>query len=125
MKQFLLSLLVLAMFMPGMACAKFMDHAKPHMQMAQHMPCCPKAKNSSATMLFKDCMKAELSLADNVPLLKKLDIAKPAFPFILAHASGYNDFASTRITHASPFDRTAMLKPAPLPLFLTTQRLRI
>ena len=132
MKKFLLSLLVLVMFTPSLACAGFMDgqkSLKPHMAMsaaAREMPCCPKntQKPDMGGMLFKDCAKIDLQHADNTPLLKKVDIVKVS-PYILpqdmiAESLGILQAHLIR----SPPDPPEIFRSYP-PIFLVTQRLRI
>ncbi len=121
--------MVLAMFTPGLACAQFMDYHKPHMaQMAKDMPCCPKSKSTSdmGGMLFKDCMKVDLQHANDLPLLKKVDIAKHTFPAVqvLAFNEGFASI-SNRTARGPPFERLSDLSESHLPIFLATQRLRI
>jgi hypothetical protein len=129
MKRFILSLMVLVMFTPGLACAQFMQHQQPHMtQTAKDMPCCPKSKAASdmAGMLFKDCMKIDLQHANGAPILKKVDIAKHTFPVvqILALNEGFG-FVGNRTARGPPFERLSGLSETHLPIFLATQRLRI
>jgi len=130
MKHFLLSLMVLMMLTPGLACARFMPHHKasaPHMHMAKDMPCCPKQKTPpcDGTMLFKDCMHIDLQHTVDAPLLKKADIQKytPALFLSDAFGRGFNVMAS-RTARGPPPDRQAVLAESQ-PVYLATLRLRI
>lgn len=128
MKRFLLSLLVLVMFTPSLACAQFMQAQKPHMEMAgmaKSMPCCPKEtqKSDMGGMLFKDCAKIDLQHATDAPLLKKADIAKIS-PYILPPAVAAHSYGTmqARLIRGPPPPEITGSYP---PVFLATQRLRI
>ncbi len=131
MKRFILSLLVLVMFTPSLACAKFMDHQKtpqPHMTMmasAQGMPCCPEAnqKSDAGTRLFKDCAKIDLQHVGDVSLLKKADSAN--VPYILPQVLTADNLAISKglLMHGPPA-LAENFRSYP-PVFLATQRLRI
>lgn len=130
MKNFLLTLLIFAMFTPGLACAQFMQPHKTHMSMAgtmRDMPCCPKPaqKECPGGMFFKDCMKIDLQHTTDAPLVKKTDIVK-IVPYILPQDVMVHSFG---ILQASlirgPPDPPEIASLSSLPIFLTTQRLRI
>jgi len=131
MRRFILSLMVLIMFTPGLACAQFMQHQQqqPHMaQMAKDMPCCPKPaqKDCPGGMFFKDCMKIDLLHASDAPILKKVDIAKHTFPVVQILALNESFcFISNSTARGPPFERLSGLSETHLPIFLATQRLRI
>jgi len=132
MKKFLLSLMVLVMFTPSLACAKFMDaqkSQKPHMAMAgmaEGMPCCPKSdqKSDRGAMLFKDCAQIDLQHMNDAPLLKKAGIVK-ILPYLLPQDLIAGNFAVSRalLIHGPP-DPPEIFRSYP-PIFLATQRLRI
>jgi hypothetical protein len=126
MKRFLLSLMVLVMLTPGLACAQFMDNHKA--PMAKTMSDCPKSKTSpeKGMTFFKDCLKVDLQQASSAPLLKNPDIAKHSFPFVQVLA--LNKEFSSPGNHAArgpPFEGRLSLSGTQLPIFLMTQRLRI
>jgi hypothetical protein len=134
MKKFLLSLLVLVMLTPGLACAKFVDNQKsqkPHMAMAgmaKEMPCCPESDQKSgdiSTMFFKDCAKIDLQHVKDGPLLKKVDLVKISPPYILAQDLTADNLAISgdRLIHDPP-DPPEIFQSYP-PIFLATLRLRI
>lgn len=129
MKKVLLSLLILVMFTPSLACAQFMQVKKPHMAMAgmaKDMPCCPKSaqKSDMGGMLFKDCAKIDLQHTTDAPLLKKVEIVKIP-PYILPQDVTAHSFGvlQARLIRGPP-DPPEIFRSYP-PIFLTTQRLRI
>lgn len=129
MKKFLLSLLILVMFTPSLACAQFMQMQKPHMAMAgmaEDMPCCPKSaqKSDMGGMLFKDCAKIDLQHTSDAPLLKKVDIVK-ASPYILPQDVMVQNYGlmQAHLIRGLP-DPPEIFRTYP-PIFLATQRLRI
>jgi len=135
MKKFLLSLLILVMLTPGLACAKFMDNQKspgqkPHMAMAgmaKGMPYCPKPgqKSDMGTLLFKDCAKIDLQQVNDAPSLKKVDIVKISFPYILPQDLTAGNFAVSKgLLIRGPPGPPEIFRSYP-PIFLATQRLRV
>jgi hypothetical protein len=128
MKRFLLSLMVLVMFTPGLACAQFMQHQQSHMAgMAKDMPCCPKPKlPDCAGMLFKDCMKIDLQHTADTLLLKKQVPVKYGFDFATLVISPLAaSIVEANAARAPPFERSLGVSQTNLPVFLATQRLRI
>lgn len=133
MKNFLLSLLVLVMFTPSLACAGFMDNPqskKPPMAMAgmaKEMPCCPKSTQKSdgmGTMLFKDCAKIDLQHVGDSLLLKKVDFVEISLYILPQDLIGANFELSQAHLIRGPPDSPEIFRSYP-PIFLTTQRLRI
>lgn len=124
MKRIILTLLVLAMFLPGLACAKILDHA-PTKQM-EGMENCHGMKDkspSNGVMLFKDCMKSDLQTASDYPVIKKQVLEKQVFfiPVILQSLISFRGKANSQST-GPPHHFAALSYP---PVFLTTLRLRI
>lgn len=132
MKKFLLTLLILVMFTPSLACAQFMQPQTQKQQrmamadMAKDMPCCPEdvQKSDMSGMLFKDCAKVDLQHVNDAPLLKKVDTGKVS-PYILPQevmTEGFG-FSHGRLIRGPP-DPPEIIGSYP-PIFLTTLRLRI
>lgn len=92
MRRFLVHLLMLAVFLPGLTCGPFMAAGTAHAtasQQMKNMPDCPgmamgkeasskKSADGNSTMLFKDCAKVDLYSADHA-VLKKPDTGKAFF----------------------------------------------
>ena len=139
MRRLLLTLLVIAMLMPGLACGgmpcaqaagvKKAQARGAMAHMAMKMPCshCPQEKTAQHKdiMLMGDCSHTTLQAAGTTSLLPALDLVhhdviavfdmpRPAqLAFSGPHAS------------RGPPDGTAPPGAAYPPLFLSTQRLRI
>ena len=136
MRKFLLSVLMLIMLTPSLACAMPVcaepaQAAKP-MAMSD-IPCHgmdhhsdKKEKKSSSGMLMKDCMGLELQTADNGPVIYKPDISKDV-PVILAfNVQPVSVWTSGNVSsiRGSPPDWPGHSQTKPS-ILLTTQRLRI
>lgn len=131
MKRILLSLMVLLMLMPGLACANMMHDQKqaaPMAGMSGDMPCCPKHKPApdKGTMLMQDCMKVDLQQAADMPLMKKIDTVKHTYPFILTQIANVNlVLVRSHTARGPPPNGPISLSEVHNPVFLLTQRLRI
>lgn len=127
MKRFLLSLMVLVMLTPGLACAQFMPQQKAvaaHAQMPGDMPCCPKPKVPHCHGLFmKDCMHIDMYHSTGAPLLKKVDIKKYSPALVLSDSRQGFTIAVNRAVHDPPERQSAFAEPQPV--YLATLRLRI
>ncbi|MBI1216210.1 MAG: hypothetical protein GC185_10395 [Alphaproteobacteria bacterium] len=134
MKRLLLTLLVIAMLMPGLACAampcaKTMGAKTAPRHMAMKMPCshCPKEKTTQHKdiMLMGDCSHTTLQTAGTQSLLPALELLH--HDFIAAIDMPQEDQIALSGPYAirGPPDGTAPPGATYPPLFLSTLRLRI
>ncbi len=134
MRKFLISLLMLLMLMPGLACGPFMSTGKAHAaQPMQGMEDChgmgmdksQKAPDHEGKVFFKDCMKNDLSGVDHT-ILKIPDLnGKILFTAWIAIIPDFG-FAppNAQTIRGPPPDWPAFSRTHPS-ILLTTQRLRI
>ncbi len=136
MRKFLVHLLMLLMFTPGLVCGPFMAAGKVQAAVTQmpDMPDCHgmvmdkdvDSKKSSAdhsTMLFKDCAKVDVFSADHA-VLKKPDMEK-AFFIAWADMPSQPSFtpANFHVIRGPPPDWPDISKTKPS-IILITQRFR-
>ena len=124
MKKLILSLLVFAMMLPGLACAEILHHA-PAKQSCHGMKQAP-ASSPSGVMLFKDCAKSDLQKTSSVPVLKKPVFEKDYFsvPIVLGSLVSSDGHPSSFHATGPPFVRLTSDITHP-PILLTSPRLRI
>ena len=126
MKRLLLTLLVLVMLTPSLACAGFMMCCQPEQKAAQvqEIPCHESGKKSAPDVKFmKDCAQIDLQgVADYVFLKKQFSQAHDFF--IIATAPQFNPASITHVNsiRAPPWDYGLSSSQ---PVYLATQRLRI
>jgi hypothetical protein len=134
MKRLLLSLLVVAMLLPGLACgsmpcAQAAGMKKMQHHMAMKMPCshCPKEKPNlhKDIMLMGDCSHTTLQTAGTQSLLPALDLLHHDFIAVIDMPRPAQLALSGLYTIRGPPDGTAPPGAAYPPLFLSTLRLRI
>lgn len=120
--------MVLVMFTPGLACAKYMNHhPAPVTSMEKGMPCCPEQKTPDCgATFFKDCMKVDLQHLDSAAVLKKQDLMKQDYSLTtLPSLQQPAAIAEANTARGPPFTRSLGIAPVNIPIFLATQRLRI
>lgn len=123
MKRLLLTLLVFVMFTPSLACADICCPAGPKTVHSKDMPCHHPEKKSAEIKFMKDCAQIDLQGAADHSLVKKQpfpahDLFSPAVTSPVALISAVN----------IPGIRAPPRRPegiSPLPVYLSTQRLRI
>ncbi len=132
MRKSLISLLMLLMLMPGLACGPFMDAGKAHAaQPMQGMENCPGMDGSQKTpdhegkVFFKDCMKNDLSGVDHT-VLKTPDLGDKVLVAIETATIPDFGFAppNAQTIRGPPPDWPAFSQIQPS-ILLTTRRLRI
>ncbi len=132
MRKFLISLLMLLMLMPGLACGPFMNAGKAYAaQSMQGMKDCPgmggsqKAPDHEGKVFFKDCMKNDISGVDHT-VLKTPDLnGKTLFTAWIATIPDFSFAPPNAQTIRGPppdWPTFSLTQPS---ILLTTQRLRI
>jgi hypothetical protein len=130
MKRFLVSLLMLVMVTPSLACGPFLCAGKAHAAAIsmQGMPChdmSTKQKQSNGPMLFKDCSHIDLQTSGDATVLKKPDFRSYAIAFITAVSATQPLLLPSGLKTIRGPPEWVELSQAYPPLYLTTQRLRI
>lgn len=125
MRKILLSLMMLVMLTPGMACGMALcaHEAQAAPSAAGAMPC-HDSGSGNGVMLQNDCAKADLSMADAAAQVSKPDLSgvfHAAWADIPAGAHGILESSSAIIRGPPSFDAVALSYP---PVFLTTLRIR-
>lgn len=125
MKRLLLTLLVVMMLTPSMACAELIGCCPSEQKdtQSQDMPCHTQGKKSPDIKFMKDCAQTDLqSVADHVFFKKQFSQAHDFF--VVATAPQINPATVTHINRirAPPSDFYYSSFP---PIYLSTQRLRI
>ena len=125
MKRILMTLMVLVMLTPSLACANLLCCVTQKQEApAQDMPCHKQEKQKSDVMFMKDCAKIDLQAATDVTFVKK-QISQPHDLFVQADdvlRSPVNDVAAVGI-RGPP--RDIVLASSSPPVYLATLRLRI
>ena len=122
MKRLLLTLLVLVMLTPSLACAGILC---PPMSKAisADMPCCPKCPHETGVKFFKDCSGIDLqSVSDHVVLNKQVMQSHDLFVMADSPRLDFRIAVSQHGIRAPPLDYGRSSFP---PIYLSTQRLRI
>lgn len=129
MRKFLLSLMMLVMLTPGMACGMALcaHDAQAAVAASGEMPCHDSGSCKSGAggvMLQNDCTKASLSMAGDVAQISKPDLSgvfHAAWADIPVRAHADLKSLSAIIRGPPSFDMAALSWP---PVFLATLRIR-
>lgn len=118
--------MVLVMLTPGLACGGMMCANEE--QAARKMPCHEMQDDgkTKGVMFFKDCAGIDLAQTDHGGVVKKSDVQIDKIVFAWANITVAYDFAFVdvhQIRGPPPPDRNTILSS--LPLYLSTQRLRV
>lgn len=125
MKRLLLTLLVLIMLTPSLACADFMDYCPPEQNtsQSQEMPCHKQGKKSPDIKFMKDCAQVDLQgVADHVFFKKQFSQAHDLFVVVVASQFSPATITRNNGIRAPPLDYGLFSLS---PVYLSTQRLRI
>jgi hypothetical protein len=123
MKRLLLTLMMLVMLTPSLACAKICCPDSPKPSPSKEMPCHHQDKKSSEIKFMKDCAQIDLQgVADQSLVKKQLVQADDFFIPIEAAAIPFNHAVASHGIRAPP---RRLGNFSPLPVYLSTQRLRI
>lgn len=125
MTRLLLTLLVLVMLTPSLACAGFMQCCPPTQKSppSREMPCHDSGKKSSDIKFMKDCAQIDLQGTTAYVFFKKqFSLAHDFFAIPTASQTNPVKDAPVNGIRAPPWDYIS--SPSP-PIYLSTQRLRI
>lgn len=122
MKRLLLTLLVLVMLTPSLACAGILCHPASK-TVSMDMPCCPKCPHETGVKFFKDCSGIDLQgVADHIVLKKPVMHSHDLFVLTEVPQLVFAVTVSQHGIRAPPLSYHLSNTP---PIYLSTQRLRI
>lgn len=123
MKRLLLTLMVLMMLTPSLACAGIMCQPMSKPASAADMPCCPKNLKETGVKFFKDCAGIDLQIvSDHVSLNKQVFQSHDLFVMADFPRLEFRTTTSQHGIRAPPLEYERSSFP---PIYLSTQRLRI
>lgn len=125
MKRILMTLMVLAMLTPSLACAGFMCCVQAQQEeQSQDTPCHKQEKQPPDVMFMIDCANIDLQAASDITFVKK-QISQPHDLFVLPEYVPHSPANVIAAVGIRGPPRDIVLASSSAPVYLATLRLRI